>query len=271
MVVDTQYIKDSIGSGGSKDDPLKVDSNSLYALVGNKYIVSGQGTTDLEIKANPGDITKFTAITTSANSVDSVILYGMQYQSGDRVFGDFVTNVKELDGAASPTAGGDGLPVTQIPKNFATIDSTIQEAGTENFETQIALYTLNDDHISQGPESYGYYVVDSSITIDAIAPALNWVCDLTRTPLCVTTLPPGFCVTHKNINPHKFAGLEISNFNPDKSANITLSGSVDDSFDIEADSIKYLDDMVQEHTVCNEAGEEHPLVLVQFPQKVTSN
>ena len=127
-------------------------------------INSGQGTADLSFKANVGDLVSFRGTSIEQNSDDSVIVYGIKYWKGDKVFNRFISNKVVRSGAVQPNNTTDsGLPPVHKSQNFLSLDSIIAKSGTENFYVYIALYTLSSNGNSQEP--YGYYYWDPQVTV----------------------------------------------------------------------------------------------------------
>ncbi|UIK01142.1 inclusion body family protein (plasmid) [Rhizobium leguminosarum] len=168
VVIDTEYVKAHYppnSSISSPDKPPGIDHNSQFMIcTGSRGAVTGQGTADLSFKANVGDNVSFTGVSIYDNSDDAVIIYGIQYWNGDKVFNQFVPNVVTRKKAVFPNPEtSNGLPPLQEQMTFATYDAKVARSGKENFYVYFALYKLSDDGQSQN--LYGYYCWDPQIIV----------------------------------------------------------------------------------------------------------
>jgi hypothetical protein len=166
IVIDTDYVMDH-NPNPSKDpaNPTGIDHSSQRMICYDpRGVVSGQGTADLNFKANPGDLVSFTGTSIYDNSDSAVIVYGIKYWSGDHVFNNFVTNLVTRNRAVMPDPSQpNGIPPTQQKISFASYDSKVSGGGTENFYVYIAVYKLADD--GQTQELYGYFYWDPTVTV----------------------------------------------------------------------------------------------------------
>lgn len=168
VVINTEYIFNNY-TNPSRDaaKPTGINHSSQYMITNSKRgIVSGQGTADLSFKANVGDLVSFQGSSIEANSDSAVIVYGINYWSGDHVFNQFVPNMITRNRAVMPNnTTPNGLPAVQQQINFASFDAKVAKAGKENFYVNIAVYRLADD--GQTQELYGYFYWDPTITVPA--------------------------------------------------------------------------------------------------------
>ncbi|SDR21869.1 Inclusion body protein [Paraburkholderia fungorum] len=168
VVIDTEYLK-STYPNPSKDhnNPTAIDHARQYMLcTGSRGIVSGQGSGDLEFKANPGDNITFTGVSIYNNSDDAVIVYDLKHFCGQQVFTPFYADMVVRTGAVQPNADSpnrNGLPPVKKPTNFAVFDSKIRTNGREGLGLAFGLYTLAAN--GQNQELYGYFWWDPTITI----------------------------------------------------------------------------------------------------------
>ena len=172
VVIDTEYVKTHYPNPSTDPaNPTGIDHKSQFMICTDpRGVISGQGTADLNFTANPGDLVSFVGQSIYANSDDAVILYGIKkndsIQPSDTVFNPFVVNVVKRTGAVVPNTNspsGNGLPATQMPVNFITLDSKIAGAGTEAFLVQFGLYTL--DANGENQNLFGYYEWDPTVTV----------------------------------------------------------------------------------------------------------
>lgn len=165
VVIDTEYIKKMYGPNTNQNAPVGINHSSQFMIcTGSRGIVSGQGTADLNFRANPGDNVAFTGVSIYDNSDDAVIVYGITYWQKDHVFGNFTSNLVTRNRAVMPNSDTqNGLPATSTKLTFASYGAKVKGSGTEDFYVDIALYTLADDGETQN--LYGYYYWDPTITV----------------------------------------------------------------------------------------------------------
>jgi hypothetical protein len=127
-------------------------------------IISGQGTADLNFKANVGDLVSFRGISIYGNSDDAAIVYGIRYWKGDQVFNQFVPDLVNRKKAVMPDVNTtNGLPAVTASMNFTSYDSKMKQGGTESFYVYIAVYKLDSDGETQ--KLFGYFYWDPSVTV----------------------------------------------------------------------------------------------------------
>ncbi len=166
IVIDTEYVKANYPNPSQDpNNPTGINHNSQFMIcTGSRGVISGQGSADLNFKANPGDEVAFTGVSIYDNSDDAVIIYGIKYWSGANVFNQFVTDLVTRQRAVMPNVNTpNGLPAVQASLNFTSLDSKVKAAGTENFYVYFALYTLGADGETQN--LFGYYYWDPTITV----------------------------------------------------------------------------------------------------------
>jgi len=169
-VIDTEYIKAKYGpNNNSPSNPVPIDHNSQFLIcTDTRGIISGQGTADLNFRANAGDLVSFRGTSIYQNSDDAVIVYGIvknnNVPKSVDVFNQFVTNIVERNGAVQPNPKQlNGLPAIQVKQSFLSYDSKVARSGMEAFLVNIALYTM--DRTGQNQVLYGYYSWDPTITV----------------------------------------------------------------------------------------------------------
>ncbi|EZP36343.1 inclusion body protein [Janthinobacterium sp. HH104] len=167
VVIDTDLIMAQHPRQTSPDQtkPVGLVHTSQYMIATDlRGINSGQGTADLSFKANVGDFVSFTGASIYDNADSAVIVYGINYWNGDKVFNTFVSNTITRRNAAVPnTDSSNGLPAVQQSRNFSNFTAQVSKSGTENFYVYIAVYSLNDD--GQTQSLYGYFYWDPQITV----------------------------------------------------------------------------------------------------------
>lgn len=168
VVIDTEYVKTHYPNPSQDPaNPTGIDHASQFMICTDpRGVISGQGTADLDFRANPGDVVSFAGESIYANSDDAVIVYGIKYWKGDNVFNPFVVNTVKRTGAVQPNTNsptGNGLPAVQMPTTFITLDSKISGAGTEGFFVLFGLYALDANGEIQN--LVGYYYWDPTVTV----------------------------------------------------------------------------------------------------------
>ena len=165
-VIDTELVKKKYPNP-SRDpaNPTAITHDSEYLLVtGTRGNVRGQGTADLSFNANVGDMVSFTGTSIYANADDAVIVYGIKYGSGAKVFNQFVPNLVIRSGAVMPDPDSQtGVPPLTQNITFAKYSSIIKQSGTENFLILFGLYTMDSNGKNQ--VLFGYYCWDPAITV----------------------------------------------------------------------------------------------------------
>ncbi len=166
IIIDTEYVKANYPNPSQDpNNPTGIDHNSQFMIcTGTRGVISGQGTADLNFKANPGDFLSVFGQSIYANADDAVIIYDLHYWNGAHVFNTFVVDLVARQNAVRPNTGTlNGLPAVTGPDNFISLDSRVQAHGVENFYVYFALYTLAEDGETQ--KLYGYYYWDPTITV----------------------------------------------------------------------------------------------------------
>ncbi|AMR31310.1 DNA-directed RNA polymerase subunit beta [Mucilaginibacter sp. PAMC 26640] len=168
IVIDTEYVKKTYPHPSQDpNNPTGIDHTSQFMICSDpRGGISGQGTADLNFRANPGDTVWFRGTSIYQNSDDAVIVYNIKYWSGDKVFNQFTPVLVKRNRAVMPDVNtSNGLPAVQAALNFTSLNTTVSQSGTENFYVYIALYTLGSD--GQTQNLFGYYFWDPSCTVPA--------------------------------------------------------------------------------------------------------
>jgi nematocidal protein AidA len=166
VVIDTDYVKAHYPPNTNQSSPQGIDHNSQFMIcTGSRTPPVGQGTADLQFSANVGDFVSFTGTSIYANSDDAVIVYGINYWQGDKVFNGFESDLTTRNGAVMPNPASQptGLPANQQAITFASYDSRIAKGGLEYFYVYFALYSL--DSSGEKQNLYGYFYWDPSVKV----------------------------------------------------------------------------------------------------------
>ncbi|MEQ9766474.1 inclusion body family protein [Pectobacterium versatile] len=166
VIIDTdRIINDPSIKSVSKDQahPTPIGHQYSYMVAPNQSAISGEGTGDLNIRANRDDVIRWTGISESANSDSSVLIYGLPRYAGDTVFTQVeFANSSRLEAEPAPTNNTSPFPVTFTEQKHWYTQATITKLGTEQYQVQFALY-----HRPHGgnQELYGYFQWDPTITV----------------------------------------------------------------------------------------------------------
>jgi hypothetical protein len=169
IVIDTDAVAKAYPTP-SKDpnNPTGIAHGTQYMICSDpRGVISGQGTGDLNFKANPGDFVSFAAQSVTANAEDAVILYNIAAFSGPNVLNSLSVNTVTITGAVFPnatvSAPNVGIPPVQQQASFNSVDARVKQAGTEGYKVAFGLYQL--DSTGENQVLFGYYVWDPTITV----------------------------------------------------------------------------------------------------------
>ena len=166
VIIDTDRVMNDFPfSAASKDQahPTPIGHQYSYMVAPNQSVISGEGTGDLNIKANRDDVIRWTGLSESANSDSSVLIYGLPRYAGDTVFtGVEFVNSGRLEAEPRETNNTSPLPVTFTEQKHWYAQATISQLGTEHYQVQFALYYRPH---GGNQELYGYFQWDPTITV----------------------------------------------------------------------------------------------------------
>ncbi|KHT02348.1 inclusion body family protein [Pectobacterium brasiliense] len=166
VIIDTDRVMSDVSfSAASKDQahPTPIGHQYSYMVAPNQSVVSGEGTGDLNIKANRDDVIRWTGLSESANSDSSVLIYGLPRYAGDTVFtGVEFVNSGRSEAEPRETNNTSPLPVTFTEQKHWYAQATISKLGTEQYQVQFALYYRPR---GGNQELYGYFQWDPTITV----------------------------------------------------------------------------------------------------------
>ncbi|MBQ4766291.1 hypothetical protein F9U42_03965 [Pectobacterium versatile] len=166
VIIDTdRIINDPSKYPVSKDQnrPTPISHQCSYMVAPSQSVVSGEGTGDLNIRANRDDVIRWTGLSESCNSDSSVLIYGLPKSSGDTVFtGLEFVNSGRLAAEPAPTNNTSPFPVTFTEQKHWYAQATISQLGTEQYLVRFALYYRPD---GKNQELYGYFHWDPTITV----------------------------------------------------------------------------------------------------------
>ena len=162
----TKYGHQDIGSnspGGKPDNPLGVWYEDIYMVGSANYVIDGQATAQLNIKANVGDEIRWAGISLSENISYSVIIYEINWNPDKK-------NSVQVTPDPSPNVVFPMVPIPDtnnpvkygiqtVPEYF--LSSNISARGWEAYLVKFYI-TQND---SGTPTTLGYFYWDPSIDV----------------------------------------------------------------------------------------------------------
>ncbi|WP_299999510.1 inclusion body family protein [uncultured Cedecea sp.] len=163
VVIDTDsVINDFKGKYVSKDytKPTSISHNYSYMVTTSAHSISGSGTADLNIKANVGDVIRWTGISESGNFDSSVLIYGVPKFKGDNVFVD--PTFKSFSKRSMTPKQGGPFPVTFRDQINWFLQADIHQTGKEHYNIQFGVYYRPT---GGEQELFGYFYWDPTITV----------------------------------------------------------------------------------------------------------
>lgn len=165
-IIDTGYVKQTYPQPSQDpEQPTVIDHASQFMLcAGSRGMIAGQGTANLEFRANIGDYVAFTGTSIYDNADDAVIVYSVDYSRGKKVFNQFSPVLVTRDNAVMPDPDSEtGIPPTGVSATFSSQESRVHTHGTGYYNLSFALYALAADGETQ--ELFGYYRWASVFTV----------------------------------------------------------------------------------------------------------
>jgi len=162
ITIDTdRLLKDYPHPSKDSNRPTGIAHNYGFMVATGTKVNSGQGTGDLNIQANVGDVVRVWAASASNNFDEAVLVYKLQRFSGEEVFNSFHCESFERN---VPIPGGDAvLPEVVKTDNFWFYGASIRKAGKEGYNVTFAVYTRGEDG---SIKPYGYYSWDPEIVVE---------------------------------------------------------------------------------------------------------
>ncbi|WCG84764.1 inclusion body family protein [Pectobacterium sp. A5351] len=163
VVIDTDsIIRDFTGKNPSQDanKPTGISHQYSYMVVSSGSALQGQASADLNIKANVGDVIRWTGTSESDNFDSSVLVYGLPKFGGTDVFTG--TTFKMYTKTSMLPKQNGPFPVTYTDQSYWFIQADINQKGTENYQIQFGLYYRPDGGAQQ---LFGYFCWDPTITV----------------------------------------------------------------------------------------------------------
>jgi nematocidal protein AidA len=161
ITVDTSgLIRDVPNPSKNQDSPTAIKHSYQYMVVSDNTGMSGQGTGDLSLVVNQGDVVRF-YMTSEYNNFDNpVVIYKLFKISGDDVFKSSSFTLELLPNANTVTpASFNPLNVEKTTQNFWFAQNTVNNKGKENYGLLFALFDSDMKLI-------GYYSWDPTITAE---------------------------------------------------------------------------------------------------------
>ncbi|GLY59367.1 hypothetical protein Pcaca05_02250 [Pectobacterium carotovorum subsp. carotovorum] len=166
VIIDTDsVINDFPLNSVSRDEnhPKAIAHKYAHMVAPGQSTISGNGTSDLNVKANRDDVIRWTGISESDNSDSGVLIYGLPKYAGNTVFAglEFINSAR-VESEPSPTNSNSALPVTFAERKHWYAQAIVNDLGTEHYQVQFALYYRPH---GGDQELYGYFQWDPTITV----------------------------------------------------------------------------------------------------------
>ncbi|MEO8379786.1 MAG: inclusion body family protein [Acidobacteriota bacterium] len=148
----------------SKDpnSPTGISHGMGFMTTSSEYVVSGNGTGDLSIKAEVGDVIRWTSLSESGNMDAAVFTYAFDKFGGTQVTGPVTlepfTKMTIFPTTANPPA------VKQVNQNFWFMVCDVTNVGTENYNVKFGLYTRTRG--TDGQSLLGYFYWDPTLQVN---------------------------------------------------------------------------------------------------------
>lgn len=166
IVVDTENVKAMLPAP-SQDPaaPTTIDPNNLFMLgSGARGNIAGQCSANLQFSANAGDYVSISGTSIYHNADDAVVVYSLEYASGEMAFNAFSPSFLTRSSAVTPDPEVEtGLPPGHASIDFSSLESRTKGHGEETLTICFGLYALAKDGETQ--ELFGYYCSHPSLTV----------------------------------------------------------------------------------------------------------
>jgi hypothetical protein len=162
-IINTGYILQNYKNPSQNPSaPTGVDHKSQYMVATYGTDITGTGTADLTIKAQPGDFINWFGVSESNNFNNEIIIYGAPFFSGDHVF--TTPNFISTDNSIMiPPTGYPQSPATLQTVKAWYLNANVNAYGTGSYMMQFGLYTPNDDGTMK---LYGYFQWDPTVQVN---------------------------------------------------------------------------------------------------------
>jgi hypothetical protein len=164
VMLDTEeIIKTYKTPSQEKDNPTTMPTATplAYMVATRGSVISGAGGGNLVIKANVGDVIRWTGQSESANFDSSILIYDLQRVGGDEVF--TAPTFKKYTKSSMMPAQTTIFPVTFVDQTYWFMQADISNKGKEDYRVKFALYNRPD---GGAQKLYGFFTWDPSIKVD---------------------------------------------------------------------------------------------------------
>jgi hypothetical protein len=145
-----------------QNNPTQIGHQYSYMVATAGSVISGQAGGDLNLKANVGDVIRWTGESESNNFESSVLVYGLPQYGGTQVFSNPV--FKEFTKASMQPAQNGPFPVSFPNQTFWFIEADITNTGTEQYQVRFGVYNRPTGGAQQ---LFGYFQWDPTITVQS--------------------------------------------------------------------------------------------------------
>lgn len=162
IVIDTDtVITNYPNPSQDPQNPTGIAHDLGFLVTSREYVVSGNGTGDLNIKAEVGDTLRWTSMSESDNMDTAVFTYAFNQSGGTKVTGnvtlDTFTTQSMFPTSANPPQ------VNQINQNYWFMTCNITDNGTESYTVNFGLYRRTRG--VPGQALFGYFYWDPTLTV----------------------------------------------------------------------------------------------------------
>ncbi len=140
--------------------PTQIGHQYSYMVAAAGSVISGQAGGDLNIKANVGDVIRWSGDSESSNFESAILIYGLPKFGGATVFSNPV--FKQFTKSSMQPAQNGPFPVSNVNQTFWFLEADITNTGTEQYQVQFAVYNRPN---GGAQELYGYFQWDPTITV----------------------------------------------------------------------------------------------------------
>lgn len=143
------------------NSPTGIQHDLGFMVTSSEYVISGNGTGDVVIRAEVGDVIRWTSMSESNNNDSAVFTYAFNRSGGTQVLGPLTLNT--FTKQAIVPASANPPTVTQADQNFWFLNGNVTNKGTESYTVSFGLYRRQRG--TPGQTLYGYFYWDPTLQV----------------------------------------------------------------------------------------------------------